>query len=126
MNLFDPKAYWETRLANTFALQGVGYRNLGQGYNEWLYRVRRNIFLRAVKSMPLNWSEAHVLDVGSGTGFYVQLWQEIGVVSITGSDLTDVSVAHLQQDFPGKEFLRLDIGSLVRPSLRVNSTLSRH
>jgi SAM-dependent methyltransferase len=75
--------------------------------------VRRNIFLREVKLLPLNRMEAHVLDVGSGTGFYVQLWQEIGVLSITGSDLTDISVAHLQKDFPGKQSLRLDIGASI-------------
>jgi SAM-dependent methyltransferase len=113
MNLFEPKTYWETRLANTIGMQGVGYSSLGQRYNEWLYKVRRNIFVRETELLPLNWMEANVLDVGSGTGFYVQLWQEIGVLSITGSDLTDVSVAHLRQKFPGKEFLRLDIGAPI-------------
>jgi SAM-dependent methyltransferase len=63
--------------------------------------------------LQVQWTEANVLDVGSGTGFYVQLWQEIGVLSITGSDLTDVAVAHLPQDFPENEFLRVDIGAPI-------------
>jgi len=115
---FDPKGYWETRLARNPGLLGVGNTSLGNNYNRWLYKLRRRIFLREARSLPLNWIEARVLDVGSGTGFYVRGWQEIGAPSITGSDLTEVAVSRLQQKFTGKEFILLDIGSplIGRPS----------
>ena len=35
------------------------------------------------------------------------------MLSITGSDLTNVAVAHLRQDFPENEFLRVDIGAPI-------------
>jgi SAM-dependent methyltransferase len=123
MDVFDPKAYWETRLAKNPGLTGVGYAGLGNRYNEWLYKVRRRIFLREVGSLPGRWEEAEVLDVGSGTGFYTQRWKEIGVRSITGSDLTDISISRLQQEFSGEKFIRLDIGASLAelPTLRFNA-----
>jgi len=117
MNAFDPTSYWQNRLAQNPGLQGVGYIGLGRRYNEWLYRMRRQIFLREVRLLPLNWRESEVLDVGSGTGFYVQLWREIGAVSITGSDLTDVAVSRLQLEFREDKFIWLDIGASVSHSL---------
>jgi SAM-dependent methyltransferase len=108
---FDPRSYWEGRLTQNPTLCGVGYAGLGQKYNEWLYRVRRRIFLREAALLPVNWNQARVLDVGSGTGFYIQRWRELGVPSITGSDLTDASVSRLQDKFEEQKFVRLDIGT---------------
>jgi hypothetical protein len=71
MSLFDPRAYWETRLAQIDGLQSVGYASLGTNYTEWLYKIRRNILLREVCSLQVHWTEANVLDVGSGTGFFM-------------------------------------------------------
>jgi SAM-dependent methyltransferase len=51
-----------------------------------------------------------VLDVGSGTGFYVDRWLATGA-RVTGLDLTDVAVEALARSFPGARFVRADIGS---------------
>ena len=110
MNLFDPRIYWERRLAENPGILGVGLTSLGKNYNEWLYKVRRHTFLREIRSLPFDWETARVLDVGSGTGFYIRLWQEAGIPSVTGSDLTQTSVDRLRQGFPGKEVLQLHIG----------------
>ena len=48
MSGFDPKNYWEQRLATSTGLEGVGYLGLGQPFNEWMYRVRRWNFKRFV------------------------------------------------------------------------------
>lgn len=113
MSDFDPKAYWENRLSRDFTPGGVGYLGLGRNYNRWLYRVRRRVFLRMMRQVDMTWSACRVLDVGSGTGFYVALWRELGAQSVTGSDLTSVAVERLARCCPGNEFVQMDIGADV-------------
>ena len=43
---FDPRGYWEQRLSEHYTLGGVGYLGLGEGFNDWMYRVRRHVFLK--------------------------------------------------------------------------------
>lgn len=109
MTQFDARGYWERRLEGNWNLQGVGFRRLGRRFNEWAYRVRRDVFLRLVRESVPDLATANVLDIGSGTGFYVERWQELGVSRITGFDLTDAAVAKLRQAFPGVTFHRGDI-----------------
>lgn len=107
---FDPRHYWETRLAGQDGLQGVGYTALGRPYNEWLYRLRRRVFLRQMRSCGIDFAAAEVLDIGSGTGFYVDRWAELGVRNITGVDLTAVAVTRLTRRYPAYRFHRADVG----------------
>lgn len=107
---FDPRGYWEARLRDHWGLEGVGYAALGKNYNRWLYRVRRKTFLRLAGSLGVNWREAGVLDVGSGTGFYLRLWNELGAREVSGSDLTGFAVSRLRQDFPGRQIHQFDAG----------------
>ena len=84
---FDPERYWSDRLEQRFSLGGVGWLGLGEPYNRWMYAVRRRVFRRVIRDR-LDLPRARVLDVGSGTGFYVSLWRELGAGAVTGSDLT--------------------------------------
>ncbi len=111
MSSFDPKTYWENRLRRNFNALGVGDDGLGRRYNEWLYRVRRTVFLRQMRQLGLDFSRADVLDVGSGTGFYIERWRELGARTITGVDITETAVEQLSARHPDAAFLRLDIGS---------------
>jgi len=106
---FDPKTFWEARLRKTFSLGSVGYAILGEQYNNWLYRVRRRVFNHKIKALPGGIAEAAVLDVGSGTGFYIDRWKELGARSIVGSDLTSVAADRLQDKYPDVSFCELDI-----------------
>lgn len=101
--------YWELRLKKNWGLHGVGHISYGARYNHWLYKVRRNIFNREMKQLKGDWGQSDVLDIGSGTGFWIDAWQALGVHSVTGSDLTQVAVDHLQQSHPRHRFTRLDI-----------------
>jgi SAM-dependent methyltransferase len=105
--------YWESRLRQNWGLHGVGHISYGVPYNRWLYRVRRNIFRREMDRLRADWKSFDVLDVGSGTGFWIDAWKALRVHSITGSDVTQVAVDHLQLAHPDSRFTRLDIsGSL--------------
>ena len=103
--------YWEDRLADACSLAGVGYTGLGEGFNAAMYRVRRELFLRRMAPLVEGRETLGVLDVGSGTGFYVEAWEELGASSITGVDITDAAVSELARRFPGHSFLRADIGA---------------
>jgi SAM-dependent methyltransferase len=106
---FDNRAYWETRLREHYSLAGVGYLRLGRRYNAWMYRVRGAVFDRVAAGTGERWRGAEILDVGSGTGFYVERWLRFGA-RVTGLDLTDVAVTELSQRFPTARFVRADIG----------------
>ena len=103
------KTYWENRLSKKWGLHGVGHISYGRPYNEWLYRVRRRIFLRNLKLLPVRLHEANVLDIGSGTGFWLNTWQSLGVGTLVGSDMTRTAVRHLRTEHPHLEILELDI-----------------
>jgi 2-polyprenyl-3-methyl-5-hydroxy-6-metoxy-1,4-benzoquinol methylase len=113
---FDPKSYWETRLQEYPGLCGVGNTCLGQSYIQWLYKVRRAVFLRLVASLRTDFRAAQVFDVGAGTGFYLELWKQVGVSSVAGCDLTEIAVARLESTLPWARILRLDIGETLPSS----------
>lgn len=112
---FDPRRYWEERLRRRYDLQGVGFSQPGRPYNEWLYRIRRRVFRRVVRRFDLAHAGVRVLDVGSGTGFYVDRWREVGVRDVVASDLTSVAVTRLRERYPDVDVVSLDIGAPALP-----------
>jgi SAM-dependent methyltransferase len=107
----ERRAYWEGRLGRDFSLDGVGYAGLGTAFNAQMYRVRRHCFLRVLRPLVAAHGAPEVLDVGSGTGFYVERWEELGARSITGADVTQTAVDALARRHPRHRFVRLDIGA---------------
>jgi SAM-dependent methyltransferase len=115
MTAFDPRTYWDGRHAEHFGPESVGYAGLGISYNIWMYRVREHVVCREVRHARLPMSQCDVLDVGSGTGFYVDLWARLGARSVTGSDFAPYAVAALRKQFPSRRFCELDITSAEVP-----------
>lgn len=111
MTEFNPAEYWEGRLAKNYDISGVGFVSLGKAFNEWMYRVRKHAFLRLLDDLDLS-TESSVLDVGSGTGFYVELLHRAGFSDVRGLDLTETAVNRLRETFPGVEFAKADITKL--------------
>ncbi len=93
---------------------------LGKRFNRWMYRVRGEVFDRVIAELARSEGPAarfgKVLDVGAGTGFYVDRWLRLGT-AVTGVDLTDVAVGKLRQTFPSARFLQADIGQPLAPPL---------
>lgn len=106
---FNPEEYWQKRLINDFNLEGVGFTALGKPFNKWMYRVRRRQFLRNLRNLRRDFSSDAVLDIGSGTGYYIGCWKELKVQSITGADITDVAVENLKVIYPQHNFYKVDI-----------------
>ena len=101
--------FWEERHARLDPLAAVGYATVGEPFNRWMYRVRRNVFLGIVPALLGARRDISVLDVGSGTGFYAELWRELGVVDVTASDAAATAVARLRDRLGDARVLGLDI-----------------
>jgi SAM-dependent methyltransferase len=106
---YDPHAFWEKRLRRHFTLGGAGYLNLGEHYNAALYRQRRIVLGRALRRHDITVAGADVIELGPGTGFYVQLWERWGAKSVTGLDIADVVIEQLRQRFPKGRFQLADV-----------------
>jgi len=111
MTEFDPKKYWEDRLTQSYDLAGVGCLGLGVNYNRWLYRVRSRVFDRTIKSLPLDVSKSRIIDIGSGTGFYLAEWLKRKPLYLAGSDIASTACENLRRDFSSLEIFQIDIGS---------------
>ena len=114
MSEFKPKDYWENILTENFTLQGTGYRDYGKNYNKWLYKVKWKTFLRAVNSLNIEKiNEMDVIDIGCGTGFFIEAWKRLGVRNVAGADITAIAVNKLKRKFPNDKFYQLDIGDTL-------------
>lgn len=109
-------SYWEERLSAHYNERGVGDIGLSRSYNSRLYDVRRRVFRRLVRHLPLSAAQTAVLDIGSGTGVYIEEWQRWGAREITGFDITQTAVEHLTRRFPAARFVKSDIGDPLPPS----------
>lgn len=115
---FDPKSYWENRLSSDFSLRGVGDIRLPASYNKYLYTIRADAFDRAIRKIDVDLVGANVLDIGSGTGFYIDLWQKRKVAPLQGCDLTAIATQELSKKFPTATFCCWDAGSDSLPFQR--------
>lgn len=112
---YDAREYWQKRLAEKWGLHGVGCVSYGRPYNRWLYRLRRQIFLRVVRSLPLIFPDVAVLDVGSGTGYWIGVWKSLSVRSVTGLDIAPVVAERLREEHPSVRIVELDVSTARFP-----------
>lgn len=71
--------------------------------------MRKRVFLRQMRQLSVQLRDVSVLDVGSGTGFWLNMWKSVGVPKVVGSDLTHFAATNLRKENPGVEILELDI-----------------
>jgi len=119
MKEFNTTAYWEQRLIQNYNLAGVGFHSIGLPYNYWLYKVRRNVFNNILTTITCDFSKDNVLDIGSGTGHYIEIFKNRNVVNLTGIDITAIAVKQLSTKYPGTVFLQTDITD-IDPGLATN------
>jgi SAM-dependent methyltransferase len=106
----NAKDYWESLHRKSYGLQSVGYGLVGTPFNAWMYRLRRRVFRQAVHQFLPPRDDLEILDIGSGTGFYLDRWQELGFPNVHASDVSEVAVERLRECYPSCEVTQLDIG----------------
>ncbi len=105
---YEPRTFWEDRLREQFDLRGTGEPGLSLEYNRACYALRRFVLDRALARAGFDPRGRKVLDVGCGTGFFVEYYLGRGA-QVTGMDLTEASVAGLSGRFPQARFVRADL-----------------
>lgn len=98
--VYENDRYWNQRLEKDFSLLGVGHAGVGLAFNRWAYRLRRAVLLRALRSTGIEIKDARILELAFGTGFYLELWKELGAAQVTGFDITDIAVQNVRGRFP--------------------------
>ena len=109
MRKYEPEKYWQERLSRNFSLGGAGHTGLGLEYNKWLYRARIRTLGKLLKDEQINPRGKQILDIGCGTGFYIDYWDRRGAGGVVGLDITEVSVSRLTTIYPKYNFIRADI-----------------
>jgi ubiquinone/menaquinone biosynthesis C-methylase UbiE len=120
MQKFIPKDYWEKRLSENYDLIGVGDISLTMNYNIWSYKVTRHRLKKTFKRYLPNNNET-ILDIGSGTGFVIDILQHFDV-QINGIDISSTAVKKLSEKYPQHKFYEIDAGIQLLPFS--NSSLS--
>lgn len=119
MNETRVRQYWEQRLHDGPTLENTGWLGWGAQFNKWMYRVRARLFVKrvgaALSRFAIPVDRAEVLDIGSGTGFYIDLWRRLGVRGIACCDLTEAAVRGLRERYPDVQCARADIGEPALP-----------
>jgi SAM-dependent methyltransferase len=107
---YRPKDYWAQLHDSAEDLGIVGHPTLPLVFNRHLYANAARGVLRGLDAAGAGVRGRTVLDVGSGTGFWVDLWRREGAARVAGSDLVPAAVGRLRERFPGSEFAQADIG----------------
>jgi SAM-dependent methyltransferase len=110
---FDADSYWEDMHRLNVGFAAVGFGVLGTQFNTWMYRVRRRVLRRAVRRAGIEVTGASVLDVGTGTGFYVREWQRLGAAEVTGIDVSAAAVSRLRGEIREARFLEADVADPI-------------
>ncbi len=108
---FDPKRYWEERIDSHPNLHGTGHRSFDLNYNQYLYKTQKDCLDEILVRWKIQVDGKRVLDIGSGTGFFVEYFHNLNAGSITGLDLTQSSIDFLEQKYPELTFLTIDISN---------------
>ena len=105
---YQPREFWDRRLAEHFDLRGSGQPGLSEAYNRACYALRREVLERALRDQGFDPKGKRVLDVGCGTGFFTAYYLSRGA-QLTGLDIAPTSIERLQARHPQARFRLADV-----------------
>jgi 2-polyprenyl-3-methyl-5-hydroxy-6-metoxy-1,4-benzoquinol methylase len=113
---FNPQNYWEQRLQAHPDITGVGYLGLAPKLVEYQYRMRMHQVKLILRQYGLtNLAGRSILDIGSGTGIWLNFWHQNGASSVVGLDFTQASVNKLRMQFPNDLIVQADVSVAPLP-----------
>src|SRR4051812_43333049 len=92
--------YWSGLHDTAEDLGAVGYPTLPLVFNRHVYANAARAVLRGLDAAGVPVRGRTVLDIGSGTGFWVDLWRREGAATVSGSELVGNAVERLRERFP--------------------------
>ncbi|MBM4173150.1 MAG: class I SAM-dependent methyltransferase [Ignavibacteria bacterium] len=106
---FNPSHYWQDRLSKDIGLHRVGHLAYGKAFNRALYAIRRHVFRTVCERYIQDIDQKTILDCGSGTGFYLNLWLKHSPHALSGLDFTEASVEFCARRFPSIMMYHCDL-----------------
>jgi len=113
------RAEWLDRHQRLGPYESVGYIGLGEQYNRRLYALRRRHFDRLLRRTGLR-SDARVLDIGIGNGFYIERYRRLDLREVCGVDISSDAVARAAQRFDDYQFAVCDISTGLPTDIRAD------
>jgi SAM-dependent methyltransferase len=105
---YQPREFWDRRLADQFDLRGTGQPGLSEAYNRACYALRREVLESALRDQGFDPLGRRVLDVGCGTGFFTAYYLGRGA-EVTGIDIAPTSIERLRARHPEARFRLMDV-----------------
>jgi 2-polyprenyl-3-methyl-5-hydroxy-6-metoxy-1,4-benzoquinol methylase len=113
---FNPRRYWEERLKAHPGIAGVGYLGRSPQFVEQQYRSRMRQVELALRHYGLtDMAGRSVLDIGAGTGIWLNFWHRHGAGCVAGLDFAQPSVDRLKEQFPGDLIVHADVSVAPLP-----------
>lgn len=103
--------YWEQRLHKSAGLNGVTHLSFKDSHNSYLCKAKVLSIEKVRRELRINFQNKDILDVGCGTGFWVNYYSRKNVASITGIDITRASVTLLEERYPEYRFIQCDVST---------------
>lgn len=111
---YEAQQYWDNVLGHSLDERGVAYPWLPLSFNRAIYRALLQSTKKVLADNHID-IPTRVLDIGSGTGIWVDYWHNSGAREIVGLDLTEAAVLGLKRRYPYGTFLQADVGADVVP-----------
>ena len=108
---YNPREYWNKRIKSQPNLRGTGHIAFNETYNSYLYRLKILALEKALNNYSIDIKGKSVLDVGSGTGFFINYYDMNGAKEICGIDIAEASISLLNKKYPKHSFQTIDIGT---------------
>ena len=108
---YNPREYWESRLKRDFTLEGVGFDSFSKSFNRWLYKGAKHSLESVIQKGLISPRGNSVLDIGCGTGFYIDVWRNCNIDSLIGIDIAPMSIYALRRKYREFAFWEADITS---------------
>ena len=106
---YTPREYWDARLRAHWDLSGVGRGEYAVAYNRWIYSAQDRAVRRALHRSSVDVSGKRVLDVGSGTGYWLGWYRSHGAGSLCALELSPTAAQVLRRAFPEDEVVEANI-----------------
>ena len=115
---YDPKDYFDNRYRNFPDLRASGHRRFDLSYNQVMYQIASQRLKCTLDRNNVELRNSRLLDIGPGSGYFVEKFLDWGVSSLLGIDIAPTSVKMLREKFPEQLFME---GDFSDPSIQVDN-----
>lgn len=111
MTAYVPEQYWSRLHQLAHDESGIGYPDLPISLNRAMFAALVTETERLLGAHRLRDDPGRVLDVGSGTGIWIDFWRHLGADEVTGSDIARAAVERLRSVHPDMRVEVMDVGA---------------